>query len=65
MQAVAAFAIVILLIPYSLGAISQATLQLTSAWIVAVAGIYTIFSGLDYLYSNRDHIRRLLRPRES
>lgn len=59
-QAFSAFVIILLLIPYSLGQIPESTLQITSTIIAAVAGIYTLFSGLDYIYSNRKYITRLL-----
>lgn len=59
-QAVAAFAILILMIPHSLGYISGHVLRVTSAWIVAGAGIYAVLSGIDYLYANRDYIRQVL-----
>lgn len=59
-QAFSAFVIILLLIPYSLGRMPESTLQLTSTIIAAVAGIYTLFSGLDYIYANRHYIFRLL-----
>lgn len=59
-QALAAFIILILLIPYSLGHLSEQTLHLTSTILVAVTSLYTLFSGIDYVYSNRQYIARLL-----
>lgn len=59
-QAIAALIIIILLIPYSLGSLHQETLRLTSTIIVSLASIYTFFSGLDYIYANREYIARLL-----
>ena len=59
-QAFSAFVIILLLIPYSLGRIPQSTLQLTSTIIAAVAAIYTLISGFDYIYANRAYIMRLL-----
>lgn len=59
-QAIAAFVIVAMLIPHSLGMLSTATLQLWSAWIAGIAGVYTVFSGIDYLYANREFVVRLL-----
>ena len=59
-QAFSAFVIILLLIPYSLGKMPESTLQLTSTIIAAVAGIYTLFSGVDYIYANRQYIIRLL-----
>jgi CDP-diacylglycerol---glycerol-3-phosphate 3-phosphatidyltransferase len=59
-QAIAAFVVIVLLIPYSLGYVTEETLHLTSTIIVAIAGIYTFFSGFDYIYANREYIARLL-----
>lgn len=59
-QGVSAFAILLMMIPHSLGALSTALLHQISTWIVAAAGVYTIFSGIDYIYSNRYYISKLL-----
>lgn len=59
-QAIALLAILLLMIPESLGYISQAQLQSFSTWIVAFAAIYTLFSGVDYIYANRHYIHKLL-----
>lgn len=59
-QGMAAFAILILMIPHSTGDLSTETLHLASTWIVGFAGIYTIFSGIDYIYANRYYILKLL-----
>jgi CDP-diacylglycerol--glycerol-3-phosphate 3-phosphatidyltransferase len=59
-QAIVAVCIVLLMIPQSLGYISQSALHWSAIWMVAVAGIYTLFSGADYIYANRAHIKKLL-----
>lgn len=59
-QACAAFAIIILLIPFSLGHLSADVLQSTSMIVALIAAIYTFLSGIDYLYANRHYILRLL-----
>ena len=59
-QAFAAFIVILLLIPYSLGHLSVNTLHLTSTIIVTIACIYTIFSGIEYIYANRHFIVKLL-----
>lgn len=59
-QALAAILILCLMIPHSVGQLSTATLQTASTWIVSIAGIYTIFSGIDYIYANRYYINKLL-----
>ncbi len=59
-QAVAAFAIIILMIPYSHGYLSLGQLQQWSLWIVSAAAIYTAISAIDYFYSNRLYIKKAL-----
>lgn len=59
-QAVSAFIIVLAMIPHSLGYMSLETLQLIAKVVVGFAGVYTLATGVDYLYANRDYIRKLL-----
>lgn len=59
-QAIAAFCIILLLIPYSLNKISLETLQTASTWITAFAAVYAFFSGVDYIYANRSYIVKVL-----
>lgn len=59
-QAFAAFVIILLLIPYTLGYLSIETLHITSTIIVSIAAIYTLISGVDYIYANRFYIGKLL-----
>ncbi len=59
-QAFAAFVVLILLIPYSLGHLSIETLHWISTLIVSIASIYTVLSGVDYIYANRHYIAKLL-----
>lgn len=59
-QAIAAFIIILLLIPHSLGELSTTSLRQYSTYLVSIAAIYAIFSGLDYLYANRGYIHRLI-----
>lgn len=59
-QAISAFLIILLLIPYSLGALHANTLHLTSTIIITLTSIYTLFSGVDYIYANREYIMRML-----
>jgi CDP-diacylglycerol---glycerol-3-phosphate 3-phosphatidyltransferase len=59
-QAIATFMVLVLMIPHSLGALSQADLRIFSTWIVGAAAGYAFFSGLDYIYSNRLYIKLLL-----
>ena len=59
-QGSTAFIITLLMIPESLGYISRETLQWSAIWLVAVAGAYTLFSGVDYIIANGHHIAKLL-----
>lgn len=57
-QAIAAFVIVILMIPYTLGMLSQSFLQICSLYIVSAAAAYTLYSGIEYIYANRLYIKK-------
>lgn len=59
-QAVAAFIIILLMIPHSLDYITTATLHSISTWVVGIAALYTLYSGFDYIYANRLYIKKLL-----
>lgn len=59
-QAVAAFLVLTLMIPHSLGMIETSTLQLLSLWIVSLAAAYTLYSGIQYMIDNRGYITKLL-----
>jgi CDP-diacylglycerol---glycerol-3-phosphate 3-phosphatidyltransferase len=59
-QAVAAFIVLLLMIPHSLGIISTDTLHQWGTFIVSLAAIYTVFSGIDYIYSNWNYIAKFL-----
>lgn len=61
-QAIAAFIVLILMIPHSTGDLSTESLQMASMWVVGLASGYTFFSGFDYIYANRRYISRLLFP---
>lgn len=60
LQAIVACIIIVLLIPYSLGSISQKELNQISTWLVGFVAIYTLFSGIDYIYANRGYIAKIL-----
>lgn len=59
-QGVVAFAILVLMIPQSLGMISLVAFQRWSLGLVAIAATYTVLSALDYFYVNRDHIKDVM-----
>lgn len=63
-QSICAFTIVVLLFPYSRGELSEYLLYKISAIIVTIAAIYTVFSGVDYIYANRGYIAKLLKMRQ-
>lgn len=58
LQAASIFAILILMIPYSWGAISLMQLQDMSLKIISAAAIYTVFAGAEYIYANRSYIKQ-------
>jgi len=59
-QAIAAFTILLLMIPHSLGMISTDTLQLSSLLVASFAALYSLYTGYDYIYANRRYIRSAL-----
>ncbi len=58
-QAIAAFTVLLMMIPESLGIISRATLSSVSTWIVTAVAIYTILAAVEYLVANRSYIMRM------
>ncbi len=59
-QAIAAFTVILLMIPHSLGYIPTVELQTISAWVVGGAAIYSLFSCFDYIYANKSFIAKVL-----
>jgi CDP-diacylglycerol---glycerol-3-phosphate 3-phosphatidyltransferase len=60
LQAVVAFLIVLLMIPYSTGSLSLELFQQISLLAVSISAGYTALSAIDYLYSNRIYIKKAL-----
>jgi len=60
MQAIVAFLIIILMIPYSHGVLSLVLFQQISLFVVAIAALYTALSMGDYVFANRFYIRKAL-----
>ncbi len=60
MQAVSAFVIIALLIPFSTGDITETTLQNTCMIIMSITAAYTVISGFDYMYANKGYLAQLL-----
>jgi CDP-diacylglycerol--glycerol-3-phosphate 3-phosphatidyltransferase len=61
-QATAAFAILFLMIPHSLGYLTTDALQNYSTTIVSIAAIYSVVSGVEYIYANWSYISQALVP---
>lgn len=59
-QAITAFIILFLMIPYTWGILSSENLHDWSTFVVSLAAIYTVFSGIDYIISNRNYIAKIL-----
>lgn len=57
-QAIAAFVILVLMIPYAMGRLSLETLQNISFYVVTAAAVYTVFSGVEYIYANHIFIKQ-------
>jgi CDP-diacylglycerol--glycerol-3-phosphate 3-phosphatidyltransferase len=60
MQAVVAFMILLLMIPYTQGSLSLALFQQISLFAVAITAMYTALSMGDYVIANRLYIKRAL-----
>lgn len=59
-QGVCAFVITLLLIPHSLGSVSDETLFLLSTLCMSLTALYALYSAVEYLLANRHHIKRIL-----
>lgn len=64
-QAGTAFLVVIMMIPYSMNVISEWTLRYTAIIAVSVAALYALFSGIEYIWANREYVIRLLTDKGS
>lgn len=62
-QAVTAFTILGMMIPHTMGYLTSSELTLASTVVMGIAGVYTLFSGADYLYANRSFLLFLLTKR--
>lgn len=60
LQAATAFFIIMMIIPYSLGMITLDVLREVSFYSVMATAMYTVFSGLEYIYANRSYIKKAL-----
>lgn len=59
-QAITAFFILILMIFYSLGYLSLDGLRNISLYAVIGAAVYTLYSGIEYIYANRNYIKKAI-----
>jgi CDP-diacylglycerol--glycerol-3-phosphate 3-phosphatidyltransferase len=59
-QALSAFLVLFLMIPASLGILSNDNLTLYSTLLIGFAALYTILSGVEYILANRLYIRKVL-----
>ena len=59
-QAIAIFVVLVLMIPHSQGMLSTEKLHSIATWVIGFAAIYSIFSGIDYIYANWKYISKLL-----
>ncbi len=61
LQGGACYVIVLGMIFFSWGGISQKTLHTTSSIVVGVVAVYTVFSMVDYLFANRKYLKKMVR----
>lgn len=59
-QAFGTFAILVMMALHGDGLIELSQLQIYSAWIAAVASIFSFYSGLDYVWANRHYVKRIM-----
>ncbi len=55
------FFILLLMIPYSLEILPLDTIRLLSLWSVSLTALYVVYTGYEYIYANRLHIKKALR----
>lgn len=63
-QGVAIFLILLLMIPYSLGILPLELFQQACFFIVSVSCFYTLYSGIDYVFANKQYISKLMQPQK-
>ncbi len=59
LQALAAYAVLLAMIPHSLGSITQETLRSISIGAIGSAALYSVYSGMEYLYAHRDFVAKI------
>ena len=61
LQGICIFMIVSLMIPYSRGLISLESFRTSCFWVVFLTAGYTLFSGVEYLWTHRRYIKQAWR----
>lgn len=64
-QGFVSLAILLLLVLYTDQRISLESLQIYSFYCGLAAALYTVFSGIDYIYSNRGYVRLMLQNKSN
>lgn len=59
-QAIAALIVLCFMLLNALEILTPSELTSYSTYVVGIAGLYTLFSGADYIYANRRYIRKIL-----
>lgn len=59
-QAVTAYFILLLMIPYTQGCLDLISFQQMSYYAVLVATLYTLVSGIEYIYANKSFIKKAI-----
>jgi len=59
-QASSASTVLLVMIPYSMGVVSAWSLRLTAIITVSIAAAYSLYSGIEYIWANREYVVRLL-----
>lgn len=59
-QAATAYFILILMIPYSMGCLDLLAFQQMSFYTAFIAAVYTLISGIEYIYANKTYIKKAL-----
>ncbi|MFZ0564841.1 MAG: CDP-alcohol phosphatidyltransferase family protein [Chlamydiales bacterium] len=64
-QGFSAFIILFMMIPYSMALVPYSVLRGTAITVVSIAAAYALFSGIEYIWANRDYVIRLLTDKSS
>jgi CDP-diacylglycerol---glycerol-3-phosphate 3-phosphatidyltransferase len=59
-QALASFAVIGFMILHAHGYMKASELKQYSFYVVSIAAVYAVISGVEYIYVNREHIKKML-----